>query len=45
MLPLDKRFEVVLMMAKLESVTLVGRDLQKQKWNQISSSKAFNARP
>ena len=28
-------------MAKLESVTVVNRDLQKQKWKQIPSSKAL----
>ena len=38
-LPLDKRIEVVLLMAKLESVTFVRRDLQKQKWKQVPLSK------
>ena len=39
MLPLDKRIEVVLLMTKLDSIILVRRDLQKQKWKKIHSSK------
>ena len=41
MLSLDKRIEVVLLMIKLESVTLVRIDLQKQKLKQISSRHIF----
>ena len=39
MLPLNERIEIILLVAKLQSVTLVNKNLQKRKWKEMPTDK------